>query len=599
MKLQNLHLRDTLSSSLQDLISQTEDIFMSFAREYPNLLKEMEKGIVDTHTAIVCFSSTEAAGCVDDDVNTSLSEVIVSSQKIIRETMEFLGRMEEGDSELFQRLEREIERLQGLNDRIAQIKDDSVEMELISLNAMTVALKAGASGRAFSYITEELKRLSMKIIELTDGVSENGKVITERFVNLKDSMTRLQGYQKEVFDLVNSSMMVTFDGFTEGIRKVAGRMGDLVQEAESVKVPLAKVMEQTQTQDIMRQSLEHVIISVNEMYQIDRISTPEEMLDEMTFFTLMPQLCSAVLDEVTGYIRQSKKEISQNLQKAEDIIGGLDKNRDALVRRFLDQENLEDSLAGHHRKSTEALGQMTKELQEIISKKHSLGNATQGLLKDIQNLNSNFTNFSSLITRFKTIDVASRIEIAKNTVLSRMISTVDEMTNLTQRITHDVENSYNLTTDFLRSSKDTIFRVRVQFDEEEAKVRAQEHRLNEKLKALQLGTEKLESNIRNFSVFSTVFQDLFLRSSQNFGRLDRLISIINDVRGQLQSIQDEAQNARDTLLAEQGLNEWKLQNHKLQDIIQRFTIFSHKKAAGDLAGFEVEEGVEAGEITLF
>jgi hypothetical protein len=34
-------------------------------------------------------------------------------------------------------------------------------------------------------------------------------------------------------------------------------------------------------------------------------------------------------------------------------------------------------------------------------------------------------------------------------------------------------------------------------------------------------------------------------------------------------------------------------------MVERFTIFTHKKAAGEIGRFDVETGVEAGEITLF
>ena len=60
-------------------------------------------------------------------------------------------------------------------DVINNIKEGSIEMELISLNAMTVALKSGTAGKAFSFITDELKKLSAQTIKLTDQLTINGK----------------------------------------------------------------------------------------------------------------------------------------------------------------------------------------------------------------------------------------------------------------------------------------------------------------------------------------------------------------------------------------------------------------------------------------
>ena len=40
-------------------------------------------------------------------------------------------------------------------------------------------------------------------------------------------------------------------------------------------------------------------------------------------------------------------------------------------------------------------------------------------------------------------------------------------------------------------------------------------------------------------------------------------------------------------------------HEKLKTIINGFTIYTHKKVAGDLGGFEVEGGTEEGEVTFF
>jgi hypothetical protein len=37
----------------------------------------------------------------------------------------------------------------------------------------------------------------------------------------------------------------------------------------------------------------------------------------------------------------------------------------------------------------------------------------------------------------------------------------------------------------------------------------------------------------------------------------------------------------------------------MRRMVEQFTIFTHKKAAGDIGRFAVEEGREAGEVTIF
>ena len=601
MKLEKLELRTSLVTSLNKLIQETEDIFLSFAREYPNLLREVEKNLSRNKQILSCYEDHTQEGCQDmEGTSAGLSGAIASSEATIQDTVAFLTSMESGDQKLFQELEIGIKGLEGLNERIHHIKDDSEEMELISLNAMTVALKAGTSGRAFSYITEELKRLSVRIIELTDTVTDQGLSIGQKFTQLKKTMGDLQQFQQQIFEEVNTNTLTRFQSFTQGISQVMMELSKLSHESEEVKKPLAKIMEETQTQDIIRQSLEHVIISIEELKQLEKLSDKEALLDEITFFCLMPQLCTAVLEEIYGTIGNSQKTIHQELAKANSCISEMDKKREQMVHTFLNSRgDGSNNLSRLHETAAQSLLGMTMELQEIIARKHTLGNSTVNMLREIENLNTTFSQFDSLILRFKTIDVASRIEIAKNKVLAQMISTVDEMTQLTQRISDHVDRSSAITVDFLKTSKKTIYSLQDQFSAEETKVRSQESLLTQKLKDLQQGTDSLNEMVRGFSFFNSAFHDLFHRSSSNFQRLDSLLLIIQSVTSQLKEIQYEAETARQQLMTEMQLTEWSVKNEKLQQIIQRFTIFSHKKAAGDLAGFDVESGMDAGEVTLF
>ena len=65
----------------------------------------------------------------------------------------------------------------------------------------------------------------------------------------------------------------------------------------------------------------------------------------------------------------------------------------------------------------------------------------------------------------------------------------------------------------------------------------------------------------------------------------------------------DLRNERDTLLASVKLTEWNLHNDRFRELVERFTITSHKQAAGMIGGFDVEKGglnaIESGDVTLF
>ena len=75
--------------------------------------------------------------------------------------------------ELVNSFSSRMEVLQAMNSLIQKIKDESSEMELISLNAMVVSIKSGKEGQAFSYITSNLKQLSLRLIAQSDALIAN------------------------------------------------------------------------------------------------------------------------------------------------------------------------------------------------------------------------------------------------------------------------------------------------------------------------------------------------------------------------------------------------------------------------------------------
>ena len=59
---------------------------------------------------------------------------------------------------------------------------------------------------------------------------------------------------------------------------------------------------------------------------------------------------------------------------------------------------------------------------------------------------------------------------------------------------------------------------------------------------------------------------------------------------------------KNNTLSEIGMEKWEVKNSKLEEIINRFTIYTHKQTAEDIAGIKIinkVEAGEAGELTLF
>jgi chromosome segregation ATPase len=109
----------------------------------------------------------------------------------------------------------------------------------------------------------------------------------------------------------------------------------------------------------------------------------------------------------------------------------------------------------------------------------------------------------------------------------------------------------------------------------------------------------LGARIEGLSLFSDRFVNLFREMKGQLDSLEQLLTRIDTINGQLREVQAAARTRMQPMLDARGLTEWRIRSDRLKAMIERFTIFTHKKTAGEIAGFEVEHGAPSGEITMF
>ena len=75
-----------------------------------------------------------------------------------------------------------------IQDIILGIKDESENMEVISLNAMVVSIRSGKEGQAFSYITANLKQSSKRLIKQSDALIQYENTVQSMLKELENEI---------------------------------------------------------------------------------------------------------------------------------------------------------------------------------------------------------------------------------------------------------------------------------------------------------------------------------------------------------------------------------------------------------------------------
>ena len=197
-------------------------------------------------------------------------------------------------------------------------------MEIISLNAMTVALKSGAQGKAFSVITDELKRLSGRTIALSEGVTASGRFLLEFFGKLRNALAELDDFQRDFFALIDKTLRSGYEEMERELSEATTFFSALLGEARSVRDPVFRVMGEIQHQDIVRQSLQHVAISLEEA---------RETADDPTFVSAVAELSGSLVEEVVSRLDAAARSFGSDVDMVSAIVGESERKRaEYLVR---------------------------------------------------------------------------------------------------------------------------------------------------------------------------------------------------------------------------------------------------------------------------
>lgn len=499
------------------------------------------------------------------------------------EAERFYARIAERDRAFLEALQAGALRLADLDGIIARVRADSEEMEIVSLNAMTVALKSGANGRAFSVITDELKRLAARTISLTNEIAAIGHDLLESFDALGTEMRELEATQIRFYRRMRDDLVMGFEKLGEQVSETARTFGELAAKAARVRDPIALIMQRIQLQDIIRQSLDHVVISLVEATRDEGDAVEES--DEYAFAVSVAELSTSLLDDVIGKVKEAGSHFGGDIA---DVVGAVETCEDERMT----------ATAGMEAPGAAASDAVAEESRDYLERKTRVLSSARRLAERVNELDELFKTLGVLLGRFRNIFTASRIETARNKALSIVSNTVDGMGALTERIETDSGEASALTKNFIKTATAAVLAYADAQARDDERIRGVTARIVSEFGRLEAARANLARAVADFTLYTPDFIELIGEARAQVDRIDAVAGRLFEARGDLVAFRDGAYDAAISL-GEDDPSRHDIANERLRRMIERFTIFTHKKAAGELADFEVEEGAEQGAITLF
>ena len=565
-------------SQINDISSKSEAIFLQLGNLFPSLLNQ--KGSTSIQSLENMLKNLESAN--------------IESSKGESELFTDYGSKY---NPLFEKLNEKIADLGQLDKMIAEIKEDSEQMELIALNAMVISIKSGEKGQAFSRITENLQRLSNDMFLFSDKLSEEEAQLLNFINTLKNIFAGILDSQKNL----SSKGSESSSGITNLISNVREPLSKISADIESVYPPIQKAMEGLQLQDMIRQSLDHVKSCMREIenHMTVQPGTDEE-LDYVTFNISLLSLATEVLEDINSYVTKSSGIFVSNWKKVIDILDLVENEKDSFEERFISGDSSSAENIEKHLSAT------ISEFDGIIDEFNNYHLVQKDLLHTTQNITGRartiyavFETLRPVMSRLHHVRILQQIEVAKNDAIKSVQDSVTDMDNLINSANKSLDTMESLLENFITETGSLLSTFTTSIGRDNENMVELKNNKMKFFDEISAGRNQLASIISDFTVFPDGFQTKCSSADQNIQNLQKIGSQISDFISELKDSQENLIQKKKNLLKERNLSSWEIKNTNFVNLIKNFTITAHKEAAGKLAGMEIEKGAASGEVTFF
>lgn len=243
---------DVVDAHVRDVIDQTGEAAEAIVQQ---LVK------VDSLAEVMSGDVSQLAGTLGR-TESELSHVSSSNDQLVGRLISYFLQRD------FQ-IRNLVEQMRELDQHVKQIEEVSRATNILALNAMIEAVRAGEAGEGFSVVADEVRKLAHRSAEAAHGIGTSIGDLTAKLDGVLSDDTQFDRSPDIPPMGEETAMTRRLGGIADAQREmsemVAGILKDTVNAAEQVQNSSAALIAETtgavghvQFQDISRQMLEHV-----------------------------------------------------------------------------------------------------------------------------------------------------------------------------------------------------------------------------------------------------------------------------------------------------------------------------------------------------
>ncbi|AHH10752.1 hypothetical protein bcCo53_000568 [Borrelia coriaceae] len=576
---------NTLFTELESFDSRSRQVYANLSKSIPKLIEKLSKDIKDLSFNIGFISDLD----IDNDysLNNFISKVI----SVLNDFVSYFNSSTEMLESQFSVIRDKVKDIEILEDVIEKMKKSSIDMEIMSINTLTVAMRAGRAGSAFSYITNEIKTLTQSMIKQADQLTNRGRDIKIGLDRAKEQVLENNTAENKILEEFKDNLMKNIDDFSGGIGEVIAFYDNILGILSEFKFKFVNAMSYLQFQDRLTQSLYHlnIMYSSVDVFKFRDTSEIQKLKVLSVFTSSSKMIVEDVMTKLDENLMVFEEFIDTSISSIQDINDLKSDNSS-----YIDISNSVESFSV-------ILSNLLKRIDDVEKNNSNFLNLYYEQIKLVKSLELMFSNISAISSRFQNINIASKIEVVKRVELEDMEGNISEMSkiisdidfNITkgreflsqiifffEKVVKNCDNRFYLEKNYFNKFKKLFMEIKNNIFE---------------IKKITL------DHILSYEIFPVDFLEIFEEAKLDIHNIKNLKKELVNLEKTLITMEKDINASLNLELLKNGLECVEIEDKEfIRRIANRFTLFVHKKYLLSLIEDEKDvHSFDEGSVILF